>query len=524
MIYRFASFELDLGAFSLRDGGTTVHVEPMVFDLIVFFAENAGRIVSRDEIIDTVWDGRIVSDATVSSCIKSARKALGDSGATQNVIRTVRGRGFQFVATIAEPPAPVEVQVPRSAPAEIADTSPSEIEAGRPSIAVLPLQLLTPVDRYGALGDAVAQEVILELSRLHWLFVTARASSFQFRDPGLDLKRVSEVLGVRYIVTGSLAVHGKTSVVAIELTQADTGRIIWANRFEQPISELLLLREAIAASIVTTIETRIQTAEAIRAGRLSTENLDAWSAYHRGLWHMFRFNRDDNIEAGRLFSLATKDDPYFARAHAGLSFTHFQNAFLNYAPDREQHARLARTYAERSHDLDPLDPFVNLTMARSHWIEGEVESALPWLARSIEINPNFAFAIYNRALLGVMQGEGEASADNVARAIALSPIDPLNYAMLSTRAMSHLIRGDYEGAAEWARKSIQAPNAHYHIFAIAAVAYECVGKRELALECVRKLRQMQPGFTKQGFFQAFPFSDGNFRRVVELAFASLDIS
>lgn len=378
MIYRFGNFELDRSAFTLCDGGEAVHVEPLVFDLIVFFAESAGRVVTREEMIDSVWKGRIVSDATVASCIKSARKALGDSGTVQNYIRTVRGRGFQFIAKVEtpEPTRTAVLGVAGTSTAETKQVDPNALsfEKGRPSIAVLPLQILTPLGRYGALGDAISQEVILELARLHWLFVTARGSSFKFREQDVDLKSVSQILGVRYLVTGTIAVHENTSVVAVELTQGMTGRIIWADRFEQPVEELLLLRGTIAGRIVGAIDARIQTAEAIQSGRVPTENLDAWSAYHRGLWHIYRFNRDDSAQAAKFFARAVEADPYFARAHAGLSFTHFQNAFLNYSSDREEHARLARAFAEKSHELDPLDPFVNLTMGRSDWIAGDLEA------------------------------------------------------------------------------------------------------------------------------------------------------
>jgi TolB-like protein len=212
----------------------------------------------------------------------------------------------------------------------------------RPSIAVLPLQLFGADPRYEMLADAVAHEIIVELSRLHWLFVIARGSSFRFRGPDVDLQAASSILGVRYFLTGSVAIEGGRSVVTVELSHATDSRVLWADRFEGPVDNLLELRLTIAARIVTALELRIPMVEATEAAKLPTANLDSWSAYHRGLWHMYRFNAHDNEIAAHLFGRAISADPDFARAHAGLSFTHFQNAFVGYSTDKEAERRLAR--------------------------------------------------------------------------------------------------------------------------------------------------------------------------------------
>ena len=205
MLYRFDQFELDTKQFSLRTGGSDIHIEPLVFDLLCFFVENAGKVLSRDAIIERVWKGRFVSDAAVSSCVKAVRKALGDDGENQNFIRTVRGRGFQFTAPV------VSVAVALDTSRSLVDQEQIQTESSvqskalaPPKIAVLPLFPLSQDPQLGLLGDAVAQEIILELSRLHWLFVIARGSSFQFRGQEVDLARASRILGARYFLTGTI--------------------------------------------------------------------------------------------------------------------------------------------------------------------------------------------------------------------------------------------------------------------------------------------------------------------------------
>ena len=269
------------------------------------------------------------------------------------------------------------------------------------------------------------------------------------------------------------------------------------------------------------LEPRIQAAEAMRAAKLPTERLDAWAAYHRGLWHMYRFAQQDNAMAEQFFGHALRLDPGFARAQAGLSFTHFQNAFLGFMPDTDVERRKVRHHAERAMELDPLDPFVNLTMGRSDWLHGRLDTGLTWMDRGITLSPNYSFAIYNSALVGALLGDSAMSEARVVKAISLSPIDPLQYAMLATRALSHSIRGDDQSAAAWAERAIRAPNAHVHIFAIAAFSNELQGDREKALVFATQVRSMHPRYRRADFMVSFPFRDEAARSRIEASLRRL---
>ena len=525
MRYQFERFEIDTEAFSLSAGGAPVHIEPLVFDLLRHLVENAGQLVSREDMIERVWKGRFVSDATVSSCIKSARKALGDDGKTQSIIRTVRGRGLRFVAAVTPVPGGpepmgqtrvVQEAAPAAAPCERKVHAP-------PKIAILPLFPLSGDAELAVIGDAIAQEVILEVSRLHWLFVIARGSSFKFRGQVVDLQVAAGLLGANYFLTGTIVQQDQTCVVAVELCRMPDANVVWAERFETPVAEIMHMRATLAGEIVRALEPRIQLSEAMQAARIPTERLDAWSAYHRGLWHMFRFNERDNGLAEQLFTHAVTMDPGFARAHAGLSFTQFQNAFLGLSHDSDEAKRLMRKHADRSMELDPLDPFVNLTMGRVEWLYGNLEAGLPWMERSIALSPNYAFAIYNSALMGTILGEGENSEKRVLKAIALSPIDPLGYAMLATRAMSHLVRGNYAEAAELADRAVQLPHAHVQIHAVAAVFNELAGNHEKAQAYIERVRQMSAGYDRWAFLKSFPFRDQPIRLQVEQSLIRLGL-
>ena len=383
-------------------------------------------------------------------------------------------------------------------------------QSGRPSIAVLPLQSFTADPNHRFLGDAIAQEVIIELARLNWLSVIARGSSFQFRDPDVNLSDVGSVLGARYVLTGTVEMMGSQGAVYVELIRASDQQMVWAERLPVTLDDLMQVRHKIAANITVSIESRVQTYEFESAQRIGTENLDAWGAYHRGLWHMYRFKRDDNLAATELFSRAVEIDPRFARAHAGLSFTHFQEAFLRFSDndaDELVHQELAQSYAEKSLELDPLDPFTNLTMGRAAWLSQDLDGASSWFGRSLEICPNYAFAWYNQSLTQALQNHGEQAEEGATKAMSLSPIDPLTYAMNGTIALSHVVRGDYEKAIPWSTKALTEPTAHVHMWLIAAMVHQLAGQTEAAAKFAAKVRKMRSGYSQDQFLQVFAFRD-----------------
>jgi len=234
------------------------------------------------------------------------------------------------------------------------------------------------------------------------------------------------------------------------------------------------------------------------------ENLDAWSAYHLGLQHLYRFNRQDNSAAMNLFQRAAELDPTFARANAGLSFVHFQSAFMHYTGDIAGAISQARRYAERGLELDPLDPFVNFTMGRTYWVEGDLDTSLGWLERATDISPHYAQGIYARAWTEVMSGKRVEGQGHVDLAMRLSPLDPLYYAMLGTRAFTHILSHENEQAAHWAERAARAPGAHVLIAMIASAAHFLAGDPIRATYWADDVRRRNDALTREDFFRSFP--------------------
>ena len=515
MIYRFGVFELDVAKVELRADGAARPIEPQVFGLLALLVENRERLVSRDEIIEKVWDGRVVSDAAIASRVKSARQALGDDGKAQRCIRTIHGQGFRFVADVrAERTDPVAYSTlvtridggrDSHATIQVADT------LSRPSIAVLPFDLIGDAGPYAAIADALPHELITELARLRWLFVTARGSSFRLRSSDPDMREIGELLGVRYGLTGTLEVTGKRLAVTTELVDTRDGRVVWAERFAGSIADVHAVREEIRSKILTALEIQIPLHEAGLARLQVTENLDAWSAYHLGLQHMYRFNRKDNAVAAELFGRAVAQDPGFARAHAGLSFVHFQTAFMRHTEDLAGETALARSFAQRGLDLDPLDPFVNFTMGRTYWLKGDLEGGLAWLERATSLSPNYAQGMYARAWTETLAGRGLDGRGHVDLAMRLSPLDPMYYAMLGTRAFTHMAQGEDAEAAAWAERAARSPGAHVLIAMIASAAHAMAGNVALSASWAANVRERNPSLTREDFFRSFPMKSDAMR-------------
>jgi TolB-like protein len=520
MIYTFRQFELDLAAAELRAAGAVVHVEPQVFGLLALLVENSERLVSRDEILEKVWDGRIVSDAAIASRVKSARQALGDDGRAQQLIKTLHGQGYRFVGQArAVQNAPIVTAPKTEGLREMVNRADRML---RPSLAVLPFRFIGSDERYAPLANALPDELITDLARLRWLLVTARGSSFRLRVPEADFGDIGRLLSVRYCLWGTLETSADRLVIMVNLVDTENGAVVWAERFAGRVEDVHAMREQIRSQVLMALEIRIPMHEAGIARLSAVENLDAWSAYHLGLQHLYRFNRRDNDVAADLFQRAVVLEPTFARAHAGLSFVHFQTAFMHYTHDLAGVVGQARRCAERGLELDPLDPFVNFTMGRTYWLEGNLETSLGWLERATDISPHYAQGIYARAWTEALAGQAGAGREHVDFAMRLSPLDPLHYAMLATRSFTHMVVNEDVEAAHWAERGARSPGAHVLIAMIAAAAHELAGDTARATFWAANVRERNASLSREAFFRAFPMRPDAMRQRIDQALTRLE--
>lgn len=503
MAWTFGHFRLDPEQFQLTRDGSPVRLEPQVLSLIIHLVRNRHRMVPKDALATAVWNGA-VSDASIASRIRSARQAVGDDGTRQSVIQTVHGRGFRFIAPVTDlRPATPEV----TRPDDIAQSA----DLSRPSIAVLPFRPLGAMPDLAILAEAIPHEIIQAMSRMRWLAVIARGSSFRFRGPETDLDLVGTALGAEYVLSGLIEIRDGSIVVVLELADATRGEVIWGDRLTAPPAGIEDLRQRIVARVVAALDLQVPQHAARIAALGSSEQLDAWANYHLGLSQLYRFTPDANRKAQHFFERAVALDPRFARAHAGLSFTSFLDAFLHLGPDDRAAVTAARRHAERGLELDPLDAFTHYTMGRSFWLTGDPDAAATWLHRAIDLNPNYAQGFYASAFTAMLSGKTDAVAAGLDRALNLSPLDPLLYGMHGVRALSLIQTGDTRAAARWADRAANTPGAHYLIAMIAVVANGLDGRHQQAARWRQDVRRRKPDAAAAHFFAAFPLVDTDTR-------------
>lgn len=507
MQYRVGEHVIDLRRFELRKNDHVVAAEPQVLSLIFHLVENRDRLVGKDELVATIWGGRAIGDSAISTQIKNARHLLGDDGGAQRLIRTVHGKGFRFVG---------EVSAYESQANKVRPLHPIDL---KPSIAVLPFDCTDP--RLSIISDGVPHDLIAGLSRLRSLTVIARGSTFRFRGWSGDLAQVGATLGATYCLTGTVHVAGNRVAVAVELVEAATSTAIWGDLYEGDLNDLHEVRENILTQVICALELQISHHEAERARLRNPEDLDAWSCYHLGLQHVFRFNRSDNLHGLQFFEQATGRDPGFSQAHAGVSFARFQNAFMQYTDDIELEIAQARRAAETAVELDEQDPTANLMMGRSLWLEDELENSVPWLDRAITLSPNYAQAIYSRAFTHLLMCENESGQKKARAALRRSPIDPLRYAMLSCSGFNEALLGGVTEGAILVDRAAREPRAHVMIAAMAAICHVWAGNKQAAGYWAEDIRSRDSNLTANVFLTSFPFRHGPVRKRVTKALSTL---
>jgi DNA-binding SARP family transcriptional activator/TolB-like protein len=406
-------------------------------------------------------------------------------------------------------------------PAPRIEVAPAPAGVGRSrrraSVAVMPFvdRLSGQSDR-GRVADGLTEDIIMQLAKLRLLFVIGRGTVFALGDRGIGPQEAGRILAVDYVASGSVRREASGRIaVAVELADAQDGRIVWTDTLGGAADDTFSVLDEIVARIAAAIAEEIELVETQRAILKPPSSLDAWEAYHRGLWHMYKFNGPDNRHAGDLFRAALELDPTFARAHAGLSFTHFQNAFLGLTPDRERQIELAFETAGHSLGADDHDPVAHWAMGRALWLRGAQVDSLAELQRSVELSPSFALGHYTLGFVQSQSGDPRAAieASNFSR--QLSPFDPLQFGMLASRALAHVRLDEHEEAADWAVKATSRPNAHEHILAIAAQCLALVDRRDEARAFVGRIRERLPGYGVEQFLRAFrlgPETEALFRQ------------
>ncbi|MGE7957504.1 winged helix-turn-helix domain-containing tetratricopeptide repeat protein [Pseudomonas sp. NPDC089530] len=488
MLLMFADCVLDLDRRELLRASRVVATAPQVFDLLAYLAQHREHVVSRDELIAAIWTGRIVSESTLASHINAVRKAVGDNGQQQSVIRTVARKGFRFVAEVKSPDAAGSEPVPALPTATGAPALPA-----KPSIAVLPFVNLSGDEEQDYLADGVVGDIIAALSQYRWLFVVARNSSFTYKARTVDVKQVGRELGVRYVLEGSWRNARNRVRITAQLIDASTGAHHWAGRFEGVLGDIFELQDQITESVVGAIAPELERAEIERARHKPTESLDAYDYYLRAMAKLHQGTRDTIDQALPLFHQAIAFDADFASAYAMAAWCHCWRKVNHWMSDGPQETAEGVRLARRAVELDKGDA-VALTRsghALGH-LAGDLEGGIALLDKALVLNPNLAAAWFLGAFLRLWHGETDAAIDYFARAMRLSPLDPELYRMQAGMAAAHLFLGRIDMATSWAEKATRELPSFLLAAAVLAASHGLAGRQAQAQQAMAHLQQLDP--------------------------------
>ena len=493
MRFTFEECVLDPERRELSRRGEVVPAGPQVFDVLLLLVTHRDRVVTKDDLLEAVWSGRIVSESTVTSHINAVRKAIGDSGEEQRLVRTVPRRGFRFVGEVKTE----EVESPEAAP--------SLVLPDKPSIAVLPFHNLGGDPEQEYFADGMVEDIIAALSRMRWLFVIARNSSSTYKGRATDLKEVCRELGVRYVLEGSVRKTGNKVRFTGQLIDATSGTHIWAERFEGALDDIFELQDRLAESVVGAIAPQLERAEIERAKRKPTESLDAYDYYLRGTAKLQGATRESIDAALPLLYKATELDPEFASAYGMAAWCFSWRKANNWMTDRPREIAEGIRLARRAVELGRNDA-VALARAGNALgrLAGDLDGGIALLDRAVLLNPSLAVAWAMGGFLRALHGETDGSIERFERAIRLSPLDPEMFRWQGGMAMAHFFAGRLDSASDLAEKSLGNLPGFLTALGVAAVSHALDGRTEKAKQALQRLRALDPSLRVSNFADLWP--------------------
>ena len=496
MLYSFEDFALDTATRELRRSGELLSVEPKVFDLLAHLIANRERVVSKDDLIAAVWNGRIVSESALTTCINAARAALGDSGEAQRLIKTLPRKGLRFIGVVSEGTQP-STAAALLAPEET--TGPALALPDKPSVAVLPFTNISGDIDQEYFADGITEDIITELARFTELLVIARNSSFQYKSKAIDVRQVGLELGVRYIVEGSIRRDANRVRISAQLVETQTGAHRWGERYDRELKDVFALQDEITRTIVAVVASHVNRAEAERTLLKPPATWAAYDYFLRAIESFRTFHRPVRIEAiddtRRWLDQCLVNDPNYARAHALRSTTLTSTYSVPLNSDYYNPSVLGAAFeaATKAVELDPYLPEAHAQLGYVLAFKGLHEAANAEFEQAFALNPNFTDWRVTIALVWAGQAE---------RAIELGRahwrLDPHAYAIAQGHwGLAHLVLKRHEEALPLLREFVARSVNHLMGRVWLASLYGHLGRLEDARVQRREIFRIYPNWTME---------------------------
>jgi TolB-like protein len=493
MIFGFGQHEIDVERREIRHAGAAVHVEPQVFDLLIHLLENRDRVVSKDDLMNAVWGERIVSESTLTSRINAARKAIGDNGKDQKLIRTIPRKGFLFVGDVKTQTnharSPIAV-ADHTAVNEPTSAGPAE----RRAIAVLPFTNMSGDRSQEYFSDGISEDIISALSKLRWFLVIARNSSFLYKGKSVHIKQVAEELGVDYVLEGSVRNVGNRVRITAQLNDVATASHLWAERYDGSLGDVFAVQDEITNSIVAAIEPQLYAAESFHAERKPPNSMDAWDLVMRAMSHYWRLTRQDNVVAQAFLEKAIAIDSNYGKALGLLATSHAFGAHMGWE-DMATAIPIAERAATSAIQVDSEDPWAHNALGSVYLWKRRLQDSLAEFEVALQLNPNFSLAQGFYALVLTYFGRWQEADAAARRALRLSPRDPFSAIYYGVAGYAQFTGRNYEEAIRLCREGVRERSDFTGGLRVITAAAGMLGDQELAMSSLQELRRTQPNIS-----------------------------
>src|ERR1700738_2243207 len=505
MIFSFGESSIDLERRELWHAETPVHVEPQVFDLLVCLVQNRDRVVSKDDLIASVWGDRIISESTLTSLINAARKAIGDSGGDQKLIRTARRKGLRFVGAVRTQASGAVSEPATGQPLDGAREPAHPALPERPAIAVLPFINMSGDRQQEYFSDGISEDIITALSKLRWFFVIARNSSFMYKGKAVHLKQVAEELGVGYVLEGSVRKVGDRVRITAQLNDVTTGSHIWAERYDRNFADVFAVQDEITDAIVAAIEPQLYAAENFHARRKPPNSMDAWDLVMRALSHYWRVTRQDNVVAQALLEKAIAIDPNYGQALGVLATSHSFGAHMGWE-DMATAVPIAERAALAAIKIDSEDPWAHNALGGAYLAMRRFDNSLAEFEVALQLNPNFSLAQGFHGLVLTYCGRWQEADAAARRALRLSPRDPFSAIYYGVAAYAQFTGRNYDEAIALSREAIRERGDFVGALRVITAAAGMAGYADIAAGTLHELRRAQPDISLSWIAHQIPWN------------------
>jgi TolB-like protein/Tfp pilus assembly protein PilF len=517
--YTFDQFVLDTDRFELSENGNAIHAEPQVVELLLFFVRNPGRLITRDELVQAVWKGRVVSDSAISGRIKMARKVLGDDGRRQKYIQTIHKKGFSFIAnSLAEDTASTQAEAGQHS----VRSQGSNAVIGRhgrdpgPSIGVLKFTNLSQDIEQGYFADGMTEDLITTLSKISKLIVVAHLEALQSGNTAVDARRVGIELDVLYVLYGSVRIDGEQLRISVHLVDTQTGQHLWAQRYDCLNRELFELQDEVTKEVVSALQVELTEGDQALLLSRGTNNIEAWQLTFQGQSAVLEHHQNSVRRGLQQLQQAVRLDENYALAWSALAVAHWKESLNEgWSDSLEASLKLSVEASDRALSLEPKNAAIlamrSLVLVSYQKFEEALELAKQALFyANSEANTIAIAGITLRACC-----EPERSIAHTRKAMELCPIYPAWYPY--GIAVCYWMLGELEQAIEFAEEAIEIDPGLSVIYFVLAMIHAESGQEEKARDAVKTLLKIDPMFSSQAYTQGMPFRDPVLQTRRELA-------